>query len=130
MRNVQMSRIAGDKSTKPQQNRNFSDFRKTLLTQRQQLAARINQRLGQVTVEREPDDEGAVAIDNYTKDLAAATIERERRTLNEIEIALSRLEAGEYGICNLCGISIPKIRLEALPSATLCVSCAERSAAA
>lgn len=125
-----MSRIAGDKATKPQQDRNFSDFRKTLLAQKQKLAARISERLGQVTVDREPDDEGAVAIDNYTKDLAAATIERERRTLNEIEIALARLQAGDYGVCNLCGITIPKIRLEALPSATLCVNCAERSAAA
>jgi len=125
-----MSRIAEGRSTKPQQNRNFSDFRKALLAQKQRLAARIGERLGEVTAEREPDDEGAIAIDNYTKDLAAATIERERRTLNEIEIALARLEAGDYGVCNLCGISIPKIRLEALPSATLCVNCAERSAAA
>jgi DnaK suppressor protein len=125
-----MSRIAGDGSTKPQQTRNFSELRKTLLAQRQQLSARINERLVQVIVDREPDDEGAAAIENYTKDLTAATIERERRTLNEIEVALARLQAGDYGVCNLCGISIPKIRLEALPSATLCVKCAEHSAAA
>jgi DnaK suppressor protein len=125
-----MSRIAGTKVAKPNENKDFSDFRKMLLAQKRQLSARINAPLGQVIVEYEPDDEGAAAIDNYTKDMAAATIERERRALNEIESALSRLQAGDYGVCNLCGVSIPKVRLEALPSASQCVNCADRSAAA
>jgi DnaK suppressor protein len=85
--------------------------------------------MGEVLVDREPDDEGAIAIDNYTKDLTAVTIERERRTLNEINAALARLEAGDYGVCGFCGTSIPKVRLEALPWARLCVNCAERNAA-
>jgi DnaK suppressor protein len=125
-----MSRIAGNKVTKTQENQNFSDFRRTLLAQKQQLAARISVRLGEVVVEREPDDEGAVAIDNYTKDLTAATLDRERRTLHEIEIALAHLQAVDYGVCEQCWVSIPKVRLEALPWASQCVNCAERSAAA
>jgi DnaK suppressor protein len=57
----------------------------------------------------------------------AATLERERRTLKEIESALIRKENGEYGTCDSCGASIPKVRLEALPWARLCIRCAEQA---
>ena len=125
-----MPRNATTQMTKPHQGRNFSTLTKALLAQKQQLAARIAVRLGDVAVDREPEDEGAIAIRCYTNDWAAATLERERRTLREIEGALARLKAGEYGLCDLCSTSIPNARLEALPWARLCVHCAERSAAA
>jgi DnaK suppressor protein len=124
-----MPRIVADKA-KPQQDRNYSQFGKTLLEQKQQLARKIRERLGEVITERMPDDEGAIAIESYTKDLTAATLNRERQTLREIEAALARLQAGNYGICDSCSVLIPKARLEALPWARLCVNCAERSAAA
>lgn len=124
-----MAQLVADKAAKVNQDRNHSQFRKTLAAQRLHLATKIKERLGEVIADREPDDEGALAIENYTKDLTAATIERERRTLREIDAALARLQAGEYGVCGSCGTSIPKIRLEALPWARLCVNCAERHAA-
>ena len=124
-----MARIVVAKA-KAHQDRDYSHFGKTLREQREQLAARIGLRLGDVVSERMPDDEGAVAIENYTKDLMAATLERERRTLREVEAALARMEEGNYGVCDSCSISIPKARLEALPWARLCINCAERSAAA
>jgi DnaK suppressor protein len=45
-------------------------------------------------------------------------------TLNEIERALARLDAGEYGSCEDCGGAIPVERLEAIPHTTTCVACA------
>ena len=41
----------------------------------------------------------------------------------EIDAALSRVDEGTYGTCELCGNPIPEARLEALPEATLCVTC-------
>jgi phage/conjugal plasmid C-4 type zinc finger TraR family protein len=41
----------------------------------------------------------------------------------EIDAALSRVDAGTYGICESCGNPIPEARLEAVPEATLCVTC-------
>jgi DnaK suppressor protein len=41
----------------------------------------------------------------------------------EIERALSKLEEGTYGVCDGCGSEIAPERLEALPAATLCVTC-------
>jgi DnaK suppressor protein len=124
-----MGRILTGRINKPHQNRDHSHIRESLLARKEQLASRISELLGDVVVQREPDDEGAIAIENYTKDLTAAALARERRTLNEIEAALARLNAGDYGVCGACHMSIPKARLEALPWARLCVGCAERNAA-
>ena len=41
----------------------------------------------------------------------------------EIDGALARVDAGSYGNCDSCGNPIPQARLEALPEATLCVTC-------
>ena len=92
------------------------------------LAKRLNYRLDDVTVEQEPDDEGDVAIRNFTKDFAVATLERERRELTEIDAALRRIKTGEFGICETCDNPIREARLQALPWARLCIQCADRDA--
>jgi len=48
---------------------------------------------------------------------------RVRDQLAEIEHALSKFENGTYGLCDSCGQPIDPARLEALPQATLCLSC-------
>jgi RNA polymerase-binding transcription factor DksA len=44
--------------------------------------------------------------------------------------AMARVQEGVYGICQACGGRIPRRRLEAVPTATLCVACQERREAA
>ena len=44
----------------------------------------------------------------------------------QVEHAIARLAAGTYGVCESCGNSIAKARLQALPHATLCVTCKQR----
>ena len=97
-----------------------------LLAQKAELTARINSRIGEVHIDREPDDEAALASNSTTKDMVAATLERERRTVQEIEGALKRIESGEYGLCASCDKPIPDARLKALPCARVCVRCAEQ----
>ncbi|HOX39953.1 MAG TPA: TraR/DksA C4-type zinc finger protein [Candidatus Brocadiia bacterium] len=63
------------------------------------------------------------ANNSYGEDMAATMAEMEHRELKEIEGALERIKAGEYGKCKRCGKRIPKARLEALPFATLCLEC-------
>lgn len=48
-------------------------------------------------------------------------------TLQKVEAALQRFEAGTYGVCQSCGKAIDLARLEALPYATLCIQCQQRS---
>ena len=41
----------------------------------------------------------------------------------EIDAAITRVDAGTYGLCESCGKPIPEARLEVVPEATLCVNC-------
>jgi RNA polymerase-binding protein DksA len=50
-----------------------------------------------------------------------------REEIGLIEKTISRIDAGEYGICESCGEEISEKRLEALPHTNLCVSCAEKA---
>lgn len=49
--------------------------------------------------------------------------DRERKLLKRIEDMLKRLEEHEYGYCTACGVEIGLRRLEARPTATLCIDC-------
>jgi DnaK suppressor protein len=46
------------------------------------------------------------------------------RGLERVERALTKLDQGTYGICDLCGAPISPGRLKAMPDGVLCVSCA------
>lgn len=48
-------------------------------------------------------------------------------TLQEVEDALAKLDDGTYGRCETCDNEIPAARLEAMPAARLCISCASKS---
>jgi RNA polymerase-binding transcription factor DksA len=45
-----------------------------------------------------------------------------QETLDEVDAALGRLEAGTYGLCEVCGKPIGAARLEAMPAARLCIA--------
>lgn len=47
-------------------------------------------------------------------------------TLDEVDAALARFEAGRFGVCEGCDRDIPMARLEAKPAARLCIDCASR----
>lgn len=81
----------------------------------------------------EPNDDVVdVEVDEGFADSAQATSERgellalvEQLKLQRQQLvrALGRIETGEYGTCENCGKEIPIERLQALPSASLCVAC-------
>ena len=49
--------------------------------------------------------------------------EHETAELGDIEAALERIQAGTYGHCTDCGVSIPPARLSAYPTAKRCIAC-------
>ncbi len=49
--------------------------------------------------------------------------DRERKLLKKIEESLQLLTDKEYGYCEVCGVEIGLRRLEARPTATLCIDC-------
>ena len=70
----------------------------------------------------EHDPEGATIA--FERQQVVALLEQARRRLDDVEAALARRAAGGYGVCEVCGSSIPAERLAVRPSARTCVSCA------
>jgi len=60
------------------------------------------------------------------QELARLSASRLSERAKRLQIALSRVSEGEYGVCSECGTSIPPQRLRAVPDATTCVACQER----
>jgi len=86
--------------------------------------------------ERESQSEasGENVYRDHMADQGSATFEREldmtfeeneRDLLGEVKAALARMDAGTYGTCARCGSEIPAARLEAVPTASLCIKCKE-----
>jgi DnaK suppressor protein len=60
--------------------------------------------------------------------VAVTLIAQLSRTIDEVDAALARIEAGTYGRCISCGIDIPGERLQSRPFAASCVPCLQRAA--
>jgi DnaK suppressor protein len=68
-------------------------------------------------------DSGQVTAERGEVDALAGTL---LETLQEIEDALGKFAEGKYGLCESCGQPIGEARLEAMPAARLCMSCASK----
>jgi len=68
----------------------------------------------------DPNDR-ATQEEEFSLELRAR--DRERKLIEKIDFALNQLEEEEYGYCEVCGIEIGIRRLEARPTATLCIDC-------
>jgi DnaK suppressor protein len=105
------------------------------------VAARLRARrdeLLQLTAEHEDEsapvdlDQSRVGrlsrMDALLSQALAAEVERRREVaLERIDMALERIEEGEYGYCVACGEPIAEKRLDLEPATPVCISCAERS---
>ena len=72
------------------------------------------------TVFADPNDRASQETDMA---LELRNRDRERKLVKKIEETLDRIKADDYGFCDKCGIEIGIKRLEARPTATLCIDC-------
>lgn len=74
----------------------------------------------EATVFADPNDRASqetdIAIELRNRD-------RERKLIKKIEETIAQIESGDYGYCSSCGIEIGIKRLEARPTASLCIDC-------
>lgn len=102
--------------------KNTDRFRAQLQTQRGQVLAGVANH--QLPTERTTDNEERA--DRAASNLVETRItEDNENLLRKIDLALERLDAGTYEQCDHCKGTIPLARLEAKPSASLCVTCQE-----
>jgi DnaK suppressor protein len=113
-------------------------FRAELEQQRERLRSTIaHHDIGNSSLTEETGELMSSSSDNHLADTASETYEREldegleedaQEQLRQVDAALQRLEAGQYGICSVCGKKIPVERLEAVPWTTLCIDDARKLA--
>ncbi|MFE0698519.1 TraR/DksA family transcriptional regulator [Streptomyces sp. NPDC058872] len=72
------------------------------------------------------DDQADTGTKNITREHELALAANAREMLEQTEHALERLDAGTYGLCEVCGKPIGKARMQAFPRATLCVQDKQR----
>jgi DnaK suppressor protein len=65
------------------------------------------------------------AVADLEKTLSTTFISRKKLFLSKIDEALKRIEDGSYGECDSCGDEINTKRLQARPTAKLCLECKE-----
>ncbi len=65
-------------------------------------------------------DQGSATFD---RELDMTLEENVKEALTSVRHALARMDEGSYGTCERCGAQILDARLEAIPTATLCITC-------
>ncbi len=65
-----------------------------------------------------------MGTDSYEQEFTLELMDSERKLITEIDEALARIENGTFGICEFNSEPIPRPRLEAIPWARYCVTCA------
>jgi DnaK suppressor protein len=104
----------------------LTHFRKILESLKSELLGDIERTVhtmqDEATVFADPNDrasqESDIALELRNRD-------RERKLIKKIDESLGRIESGEYGYCNSCGVEIGLKRLDARPTATMCIDCKE-----
>ncbi len=102
----------------------LAHFRKILETLKKELGEDIDRTVhtmqDEATVFADPNDRASqetdIAIELRNRD-------RERKLIKKIDETLGSIESGDYGFCYKCGVEIGIKRLEARPTATLCIDC-------
>ena len=105
-------------------NKQLKHFRVILETLKDELLQDIERTVhtmqDEATVFADPNDrasqESDIALELRNRD-------RERKLIKKIDETLGRIEKGEYGYCDSCGVEIGLKRLEARPTATMCIDC-------
>ena len=99
-------------------------FRHILQAWKRQLMEEVDRTLHHMQDEAanfpDPNDRASQESE-FTLELR--TRDRERKLIKKIDESLLHLDSGDYGFCETCGIEIGIRRLEARPTATLCIDC-------
>ncbi len=102
----------------------LNHFRKILNDWKSELSEELDRTMhtmqDEVTMFADPNDRASQESDMT---LELRNRDRERKLIKKIDETLRSIDAQEYGYCEGCGIEIGLKRLEARPTATLCIDC-------
>ncbi|MBS3804735.1 MAG: RNA polymerase-binding protein DksA [Oleiphilaceae bacterium] len=99
-------------------------FRQLLMNWRQELMEEVDRTMHHMQEDAanyaDPSDR---ASQEEEFSLELRTRDRERKLIRKIDKTIDRIDQDDYGFCDQCGIEIGIRRLEARPTATLCIDC-------
>lgn len=102
----------------------LAHFRKMLEVWKAELSQDIDTTLHSMqdeqTVFADPNDRATQESDMA---LELRNRDRERKLIKKITETIAKIDSGDYGYCESCGIEIGLDRLQARPTATLCIDC-------
>ncbi|MBP2684078.1 MAG: molecular chaperone DnaK [Deltaproteobacteria bacterium] len=104
-------------------------IKEMLLKKREDLVQEISRR-SKASTESGAQDIGDIldsVSEERTRELDMILTDREKRKLAQIDDAIERIDENTYGLCEDCGVKIPKARLRVLPFAKYCVECQEKT---
>ena len=103
-------------------------YKKKLQTRREELLKSIarTEEEGSTADDDPTVDLADKAANSYTKEFLFGMTNTDRSLLALIDEALIRIRNGKYGTCIECGEELQQKRVEAVPWARYCVSCAEK----
>ena len=104
--------------------RQLAHFRSILEALKGELSKDIDRTVhtmqDEATIFADPNDRASQESDMA---LELRNRDRERKLIKKIDETIAHIDAGDYGFCESCGIEIGLRRLEARPTATLCIDC-------
>ncbi len=104
--------------------RQLEHFRAMLEQMKLELSADIDRTVhtmqDEATIFADPNDRASQESD---MSLELRSRDRERKLIKKIDETIAGIDSGDYGYCNSCGVEIGLKRLEARPTATLCIDC-------
>jgi DnaK suppressor protein len=99
-------------------------FRAVLNAWKSELEEEISRTVQQMRdVPENPPDPNDRASQETDMSLELRSRDRERKLIKKIDESIERIDAGDYGYCEVCGVEIGVERLEARPTAELCIDC-------
>lgn len=105
----------------------MQEFKEKLLLRQAKIEKNLNETSIELNGMRELElkDEGDYASVSTDSIIDSAILDQQRKELNEIEIALDKINKGTYGICEMCEEPIGKARLMVKNFARYCITCRE-----
>ena len=119
-----MKPYAVKKGEKYMNKKQLDHFRAKLLAWRKELLDELTRTVHQMRDEPDnPPDPNDRASQETDMSLELRSRDRERKLIKKIDEALARMDSGDYGYCEVCGVEIGLERLDARPTAELCIDC-------
>ncbi len=117
-------------------NKNFNPEKRILLEEKERLINEQNA-IEKPDASNSPSEEAGALSDyaDHPADTASITAEREKdqimlanleALIHKVDRALDKINDGTYGICDRCKSPISPERLEAIPSAAMCLRCQDK----